>query len=144
MYWIILTIIAAVVHVISYFIPEDNYGNRHLWALRINFISLIAIVVFLIMCFLNTQINLGETQLTGYIYSAEDLFGDSTVGHIRFSESAGADTQPSFCVKKADGQQIKELAGSGKKVKVTIPAGVVNAWRWDCELPAIIEIMEDV
>lgn len=84
----------------------------------------------------------GEAQYTGYIYSAEDGAGDKTRGHLRFSENAGPDGQPSFCVKKADGWRIKELAGSGKKVKVTIPAGFEWAWFWDCAIPASVEEME--
>lgn len=85
----------------------------------------------------------GEAQYTGYIYSAEDVLGDKTRGNLRFSEYAGKDNQPSFCVQKADGWKIKELAGSGKKVKVTIPTGFKWAWVWDCAIPAQIEEMND-
>lgn len=60
--------------------------------------------------------------LTGYIYSADSRAGYIT-GHIRFSEQAGQDVQPSFCVKadSEPGKQIRELAGSGQKVRVNIP-----------------------
>ena len=61
-------------------------------------------------------------NLTGYIYSADSALGYTTA-HIRFSEQAGMDVQPSFCVKTNSdpGKQIKELVGSGKKVRITIP-----------------------
>lgn len=87
------------------------------------------------------QINLGESTYTGYIYSAEDIL-DKSVGHIRFSETAGKDSQPSFCVAKGseESKKLKELAGSGKKVRVTVPEGfVVNMWYGQCGLQANIE-----
>ena len=84
----------------------------------------------------------GEKIYTGYIYSADDQLGDSTVGHIRFSEYAVEDEQPSFCVKKENGQQIKELAGSGKKVRVTVSTGFAIAVPWNCPIPATVEVVE--
>lgn len=106
-----------------------------------SYLIVAGLIVALILC---VQWSPGETQYTGYIYSAEDSFGDKTTGHLRFSEAAGKDNQPDFCVQKADGWRIKELAGSGKKVKVTIPAGFKFAWLWDCGIPASIEGMEEV
>lgn len=93
--------------------------------------------IFALSCL---QLNTGEKQYTGYIYSAEDtLF--TTTGHLRFSENAGMDEQPAFCVDKANGQKIKDLAGSGKKVKVTIPAGFKVVLPNFCAFPAEIEEM---
>ena len=68
------------------------------------------------------NISLSTQNLSGFIYSADTTYGYTT-GHIRFSEQAGQDVQPSFCVKadSEPGRQITELAGSGKKVRVTIP-----------------------
>lgn len=87
------------------------------------------------------QWNPGEDIYTGYIYSAEDGIAKTT-GHLRFSENAGMDEQPSFCVDKKDGQQLKELAGSGKKVRVTVPAGFAIKAPWVCVFPATIDEME--
>ena len=92
---------------------------------------------------MNLQWSEGERKLTGYVYSANDGFGNKTTGHIRFSEYAGNDSQPSFCVEKKDGGIVKELAGSGKKVTVTIPAGFAWAPLWDCAIPAKIEVVEE-
>lgn len=97
------------------------------------------LVSFGILCF---HLNTGEKQYTGYIYSAEDGIAE-TVGHLRFSETAGMDEQPSFCVDKRDGKQIKDLAGTGKKVKVIVPAGFAIAFPWNCPIPASIELMEE-
>lgn len=84
--------------------------------------------------------NTGEKQYTGYIYSAEDDIS-KTIGHLRFSENAGMDEQPSFCVNIEDGQQVKDLAGSGKKVRVTVPKGFKLVAPWACAFPAHIEEM---
>ena len=101
-------------------------------------IALFIAAIFTISCF---RLNTGEKQYTGYIYSAEDtLF--QTVGHLRFSENAGMDEQPAFCVDKSNGQKIKDLAGTGKKVKVTVPAGFKVALPNFCAFPAEIEEME--
>lgn len=91
-----------------------------------------------------TSISTGEKTYTGYIYSSEDVL-NKTTGHLRFSESAGEDTQPSFCAAKGSeaGKRIKELAGSGKKVKVTVPSGFsVQMWYGQCPLPVTVEEME--
>lgn len=90
------------------------------------------------------QVSLGEKNYTGVIYSVENVL-NKTVGHIRFSENAGEDTQPSFCVVKdsAEADKLRMLVGSGKKVKVTVPAGVsVQMWYGECGLPATIEEMQ--
>lgn len=97
----------------------DNYGDRNFF-FPIAFLVTGFIWLFCFFAALNLQF--GSSQLTGYIYSASDTAGYTT-GHIRFSENAGTDQQPSFCAKSDSkaGQQIRELAGSGKKVSVTIP-----------------------
>lgn len=102
------------------------------------------LIVFVLAIFVGTLscicINTGEKQYTGYIYSAEDSISKTT-GHIRFSQNAGEDTQPSFCVRKEHGDMIKQYAGTEEKVKVTIPAGFVIAWPWDCPIEATVEKM---
>lgn len=115
-----------------------DWGDDHPFLVSFGVVVLLILGGFLLCCL---QLNTGEKQYTGYIYSAEDGIA-ATVGHLRFSENAGMDEQPSFCVDKKDGQQIKDLAGSGKKVKVTVPAGFTIAWPWVCGIPANVEIME--
>lgn len=102
--------------------------------------GVMAIFLFVVFGAVHLNWNLGERQYTGYIYSAEDGIAE-TVGHLRFSENAGMDEQPSFCVDKEDGQIIKDLAGSGKKVKVIVPAGFKIIAPWACAFPANIELM---
>lgn len=99
-------------------------------------VAIVVPLIIFVSMFVN--INTGDKQYTGYIYSAEDYIAKTT-GNIRFSENAGADEQPSFCVDKQDGQQLKDLAGSGKKVKVTIPARFSIIAPWACAFPAKIE-----
>lgn len=121
-------------------ISVERIVTGHPVVFMLSCIGIIAFVTFGMVCI---QWSPGEAQYTGYIYSAEDGLGDKTRGHLRFSEYAGKDEQPSFCVQKTDGWKIKELAGSGKKVKVTIPAGFKRAWAWDCAIPAQVEEMDD-
>lgn len=105
----------------------------------------VAIFTLVIGGFLVTHLhwNTGESIYTGYIYSAEDGIA-ATTGHLRFSQNAGEDTQPSFCVNKGTeaSKQIKELAGSGKKVRVTVPAGFSIVAPWACAFQAEIEVEE--
>ena len=77
------------------------------------------LAVIAILTCLRWQI--GTDVMTGYIYSVEEQFGRGTV-HIRLGENAGADSQEPFCVRGENLEKAKELAGSGKKVKVTIPS----------------------
>lgn len=106
----------------------------------VTFLLVLAITAMVSLLFF-IQWNTGEDIYTGYIYSTEDFFG-KTSAHIRFSENAGADSQPSFCVSAEDAQMVKELSGSGIKVKVTIPAGFSIAPPWICAIPAKVEVME--
>lgn len=75
-------------------------------------------VITILLC-LRWQI--GTDVMTGYIYSVEEQFGKGKV-HIRLGENAGADSQEPFCVSGENLEKARELAGSGKKVKVTIPS----------------------
>lgn len=77
------------------------------------------LAVMAILTCLRWQI--GTDVMTGYIYSVEEEFGRGTV-HIRLGENAGADSQEPFCVRGENLEKDRALAGSGKKVKVTIPA----------------------
>lgn len=112
-----------------------NFCEDHIVSVILGAILIPIILICICSCF---QLNTGEKQYTGYIYSAEDGIAE-TIGHLRFSENAGYDKQPSFCVDKKDGAQVKELAGSGKKVRVTVPAGFAVAFPWVCGIPAQIE-----
>lgn len=112
------------------------------WELPI-LIGAMAILIFAIGICSLCELNTGEKVYTGYIYSAGDSF-NKTVGHIRFSEYAGEDAQPSFCASKNSetAKRIKELAGSGKKVKVRVPSGfAINMWYGQCQIEA--EIIEE-
>lgn len=83
-----------------------------------------------------------SSKLTGYIYATEDVF-DMTTAHIRFSETAGADEQQPFCVAPEDRELVRSLAGSGKKVSVSVPAGLRLVPFWECAFPGEITILEE-
>lgn len=121
---IILAIITGLISLISglawffSFRNSDWYQGNLLVAILFWLFGIIWVIVFL-LCF---RVNTGTKTLTGYIYSSQTRFG-YIVGHIRFSEQAGADVQPAFCTKADSeaGRAIKEHTGSGRKVVITEP-----------------------
>lgn len=133
--YILLLIAVIVGGIIWGKIDDEWYLPSMMWTLAIPILA----ICICSLCELNT----GEKVYTGYIYSVEDSF-NKTVGHIRFSEYAGEDAQPSFCASKNSetAKRIKELAGSGKKVKVKVPSGfAINMWYGQCQIEA--EIIEE-
>lgn len=103
-------------------------------------VDVLLAVVTILLC-LRWQI--GTDVMTGYIYSVEEEFGRGTV-HIRLGENAGADSQEPFCARGENLEKARELAGSGKKVKVTIPS---TGFRFEndyfaCTSEPIIEVEE--
>lgn len=103
---------------IGCFLKARNSDDGDSWMMG----GSILILAWLIAIASTLNIQFGTQQLTGYIYSSDDRMG-YTVGHLRFSENAGADSQPKFCAPSNSkaAQQIRELAGSGKKVEVVVP-----------------------
>lgn len=94
-------------------------GEFRLWYGRgfACFYALLAVMGF----FACIRWQIGTDIRTGYIYSVDEEFGRGTV-HIRLSENAGKDSQKPFCVSGENLEKARALAGSGKKVKITIPA----------------------
>lgn len=64
-----------------------------------------------------------DKRLSGYIYSSETNWSGYTTAHIRFSQNAGQDVQPSFCVKADSeaGRAIQQYVGTDTKVQIDIP-----------------------
>lgn len=96
--------------------------------------------VALLTCF---RWQIGTDTRTGYIYSVDEEFGKGTV-HIRLSENAGEDSQEPFCVDGENLEKARKLAGSGKKVVVTLPATGIHFENdfFACTYDAIIEEVE--
>lgn len=113
---IVVAIIAAILTAFFLFRGLTDYSDG--WLSAAGLFAIITVIAFLAS--LNFRIS--SQQLTGFIYSSEDRAGYTT-GHLRFSENAGTDEQPSFCAPSSSkaGEQIREYAGSGKKVKISIP-----------------------
>jgi len=84
--------------------------------------SFVSGILVFITFWLSLHFSIGSQELTGYIYSYSYRVGYITA-HIRFSQNAGTDAQPEFCVKTDSkaGRAIKKYVGSGTKVKVDIP-----------------------
>ena len=101
---------------------------------------LFAVILFL-GCF---RWQVGTDIRTGYIYSVDEEFGKGMV-HIRLSENAGTDSQEPFCVRGENLEKARALAGSGKKVRVTIPSTGIRFENdyFACTSEPIIEEVED-
>lgn len=101
--------------------------------------DVLSLILFLLLIALIGCVhwNPGQDTYTGYVYSAEDKL-TRTVGHLRFSQNAGEDSQPSFCVAKEHGDEIRKWVGKETKVAVTVPAGFKLAPFWDCAFEAQI------
>lgn len=95
---------------------NSSYGGEG-WGILGIFLLVVAFFTFLF----SLNFKFGTENLTGYIYSSSDTAG-YTKGHIRFSENAGTDEQPYFCAPSGSeaARKIKQYAGSGKKVAVTV------------------------
>lgn len=137
----IIVIISAILLAIAFVVvATKSYWWGELWMALAALFGLIAVVAL----FTGFKWHIGTDQYTGYIYSAESAFGYTT-GHLRFSENAGEDSQPSFCVVDAEqGDLVRSLAGSGKKVKVTVTSkGLFFSNNpFACSGNTTIEIME--
>lgn len=87
------------------------------------------------------QWNTGSKMYTGYIYSVEQEF-NKAIGHIRYSQNAGSDSQPSFCVDVSRREELEQYVGKDVKVQVTVPAGF--GWSiTDCINQAQVKVMEE-
>lgn len=110
-----LSLLSLIVSIIRHF-SDDDGGTFGL-------VSLILGIAWLI-CFLNClNWQVSSKELTGYIYSSSDKAGFTTA-HIRFSQNAGQDVQPEFCVKadSKPGHDIRNYIGNNTKVKIHIPS----------------------
>ncbi len=98
------------------------------------------LIAALFCCF---RWRIGTDIYTGYIYSVEEEFGHGKV-YIRLGENAGEDSQDPFCVNSENLKKTRELAGSGKKVKVTIPSTGLRFENdlFACTSDPIIEVEE--
>lgn len=61
--------------------------------------------------------------LTGYVYQRNDRYGFVEYS-LRFSQNAGMDAQPSFCVKAGspEDKQIAKYVGTNTKVQIATPS----------------------
>lgn len=110
---VILIVLTLSFSVIAFVSRNENFGILAVALCALTFIAIVA----------SFHLQISSKELTGYIYSSSNQFGYTTA-HIRFSQNAGTDAQPEFCVKtnSTPGQAIQKYVGSGTKVKVQIPS----------------------
>lgn len=80
--------------------------------------------------------------LTGYIYQRNNRYGYANYS-LRFSQNAGMDEQPSFCVRagSVEDNKLKDFVGKEVKVQVAIPSRgfrIVNN-PFECSSYAVLE-----
>lgn len=111
--------------------------NKELWWSNALFVLFLTIPFFIG----GLHIRTGESYYTGYIYQVSTEW-EKTIGHIRLSQQAGSDSQPPFCVDKADAETLEQYAGKDIKVKITEPAGF--GWSYTkCTHPVTIEEVKE-
>jgi hypothetical protein len=95
-----------------------NSDNFEGWGAGFLFLGFLWMIAF----FGALNMRISSQELTGYIYSSSNRTGYTTA-HIRFSQNAGTDAQPEFCVKtdSEPGRAIQKYVGTDTKVKISIP-----------------------
>ena len=110
----IIALIIATVLVTLCFIEDEETGIGAL---------AFALLILTVLFFMSFRWQIGEANYTGYIYSRDSRLGYTTY-HIRFSQNAGEDNQPSFTVKAGSEEEAKldKLVGAEKKVLIFVPS----------------------
>ena len=81
------------------------------------------IFVAIILVLLSMRWNVGSQNLTGYIYQRSDKWGFVTYD-LRYSQGAGTDDQPSFCVASGsdEDKKLQKVVGTNDKVSIIVPS----------------------
>lgn len=113
---LILLIVAAVLAILSFMATLNGSDAGPPLVVVFGVLALISLLG-------SVNWRFGSQQLTGYIYSYSNRAGYTTA-HIRFSQNAGTDSQPEFCVAANSdaGRAIQKYTGSNTKVDVNIPS----------------------
>ena len=115
---LILGVLAVLLLVISVFQYLTDYEGG---------IALFFAILFgtpaVILLMLTANAKWSAETLTGFVYSKDSKWGVTNY-HIRFSETAGEDVQPSFCATTGtqNAKEIDAVVGTGKKVTIEVPS----------------------
>lgn len=114
--FVIFIILVTIAIVLTILVSRDDIGEGLAFGL-----AAIFLLAFPFLATFRWQIS--DDVYTGYIYSRDSSFG-YTRYHIRFSQNAGEDSQPSFKVKAGSEEEKKldALVGSDTKVKIKVPS----------------------
>lgn len=132
----VILVLIAIFSLILAFRGNDN------WILLT--VTALFIAIFTFLASAHWQIS--SSTLTGYIYQRNERFGFVDYD-IRYSQNAGQDEQPSFCVlsgSDAD-KTIQKLVGTESKVYVNVPSNhfFVADNPYTCSSVATIERVEN-
>lgn len=139
---LLIVLVAVLVISIIWAIIDDWYSAS----------PIITVIVTGFILFVLTMVcikfNVSSSSLTGYVYQRSESFG-YVMYDLRFSQNAGTDSQPSFCVKagsEAD-VNISKYVGTDTKVFITIPYAAfrISDNMFECSSFAILDkVTEDV
>lgn len=110
----ITLVIISVIVLVAVFMKDIETGV---------FVTFILLMILAIPFYMTFRWQISEDYYTGYIYSRDSSFG-YTKYHIRFSQNAGNDSQPSFTIKSGTDTEktLDDLVGSNTKVKIKVPS----------------------
>lgn len=108
------------------------YSEGGFWIICLSAIALMFVVP------LSFKWKVSNDNLTGYVYQRNEAFGYASYS-LRFSQNAGTDSQPSFCVKagSAEDKKIAQYVGTDSKVRIETPSSNLrfenNLWACSSE-----------
>ena len=114
---ILIVLVLAITGGVVWAIKDGAYNEAPLWVI------LIGISLLIVCLFTTVKFQISSSNLTGYIYQRSDAFGYVTYD-LRYSQGAGSDSQPSFCVKSGSDEDLKmqKYVGTDTKVSIIIPS----------------------
>jgi len=144
---ILIFLIAVVITVLLLLVTLKLYDNgKEIPSLVLFILTLLVGIAAITLMFYVGRWHISSQQLTGYIYQRSESFGYVTYD-LRYSQNAGQDSQPSFCVEAGseEDNKFKKLVGdNGAKVTVNVPSRgfffVTNPW--ECSSFATLEKVE--
>lgn len=114
---ILIVLILTIIGCVIWGIKDDSYSDAP------SVFIIIGVLLLIICLFTSIKFQISSSNLTGYIYQRSDAFGYVTYD-LRYSQGAGSDSQPSFCVKSGSDEDIKmqKYVGTDTKVSIVIPS----------------------
>lgn len=117
----IILVVTAIVFIGAAIMRSED--DPELWVMGAVFVLFVSLLPFSF----SFKWQIGNSNLTGYVYQRSESFGYASYD-LRYSQNAGQDNQPSFCVAAGSSEDLKlqKLVGQETKVSVTVPAAPIK------------------